>query len=187
VFRGRPLGETVRSLNKYSNNFIAEQLTKLLGAEAYSAPGSWDKGVRALGAYLADQGIAVYGGVIADGSGLSARNRIAPATLIEVVRRASRRFESGPEFLASLPLGGLDGTLEDRMEEGDLAVRGKTGHLRRVSSLTGVLRDGERELAFAVLVNGARGNRLDVDAAIDRFVASLAAPETGALQGIAGD
>ena len=186
-FEGAPLGETIRRLNKWSNNFIAEQLIKVLGAERFGAPGTWDKGARALEAYLAESGIARRGGVIADASGLSARNRIAPTTLVEVLRSAALRFDSGPEFLASFPLGGLDGTLEDRMVERPVAVRGKTGHLRRVSTLTGVLPAGERRLAFAILVNGARGGRLDVDNAIDRFVSSLVeAADVPADQGAEG-
>lgn len=173
-FRGESVGEIVWKLNKFSNNFIAEQLTKKLGAEQYGPPGTWGKGARALQEFLARLGAADRQAVIADGSGLSRRNRIAPQTLVAVLRSAARSFEYGPEFVASLPLGGLDGTLEDRMQDGLVAVRGKTGHLRRVSSLSGILPGpaGHR-LVFAILVNGARGNRLDVDAAIDAFVSAL--------------
>ncbi len=173
-FEGQSVGEIVWKLNKYSNNFIAEQLTKKLGADVYGPPGTWTKGARAMEAFLRSIGIDDRQGVIADGSGLSRRNKVSPQTLVSVLRRAARSFDSGPEFLASLPLGGLDGTLEDRMEDGAIPVRGKTGHLRRVSSLSGVVPapDG-RWLAFAILVNGARGNRLDVDAAIDALVRAL--------------
>jgi D-alanyl-D-alanine carboxypeptidase len=60
------------------------------------------------------------------------------------------------------------------MEGVSLPVRGKTGHLRRVSSLSGVVPGPDGQLrAFSVVVNGARGSSLDVDAAIDAFVASL--------------
>ena len=173
-FEGQSVGEIVWKLNKYSNNFIAEQLTKKLGAEVYGPPGTWTKGARALEAFLRSIGIDDRQGVIADGSGLSRRNKVSPQTLVSVLRRAARSFAFGPEFLASLPLGGLDGTLEDRMEDGAISVRGKTGHLRRVSSLSGVVPSPDgRWLAFAILVNGARGNRLDVDAAIDALVGAL--------------
>ena len=100
------------------------------------------------------------------------------AALVRVIRAASRDFAFGPEFLASLPLGGIDGTLEDRMNGEAAPVRGKTGHLRHVSSLSGVLPASDGALlSFAVLVNGARGNTLDVDEAIDQFVAALYAPK----------
>ena len=53
-------------------------------------------------------------------------------------------------------------------------IRAKTGHLRHVASLSGVLpwEDGGW-LAFSILVNGARAGRTDVDSAIDSFVGKL--------------
>ncbi|MBW2282727.1 MAG: D-alanyl-D-alanine carboxypeptidase/D-alanyl-D-alanine-endopeptidase [Deltaproteobacteria bacterium] len=173
-FEGKPLARIVQLLNKWSNNFVAEQLTKLLGAERDGGPARWETGRLALADYLAGIGVGRDQAVISDGSGLSARNRISPAALVAVLRAGATDPASGPEFLASLPLGGLDGTLEDRMQEVTQPFRGKTGHLRHVSSLTGILPgvDG-RALVFSVLVNGARGGPLDVDAALDAFVASL--------------
>ncbi len=173
-FKGEPVARIVQLLNKWSNNFVAEQLTKLLGAERYGGPASWTTGVRALMDYLERIGVGRDQAVIADGSGLSARNRISPAALVRVLRSAAHARDSGPEFLASLPLGGRDGTLEDRMLQLGGPMRGKTGHLRHVSSLTGLLPDdGGGGLVFSVLVNGARGGRLDVDAALDAFVAGI--------------
>ena len=177
-FEGAPLARIVQLLNKWSNNFVAEQLTKLLGAERYGGPAGWETGRQALAEYLERIGVGRDQAVISDGSGLSARNRISPAALVTVLRAGATDPASGPEFLASLPLGGLDGTLEERMQEVTQPMRGKTGHLRHVSSLTGVLLGSDwggdgRALVFSVLVNGARGGSLDVDAALDAFVASL--------------
>ncbi|MCP4005211.1 MAG: D-alanyl-D-alanine carboxypeptidase/D-alanyl-D-alanine-endopeptidase [bacterium] len=174
-FKGAPLGENVKKLNKWSNNFIAEQLTKALGAEIYGAPGSWEKGTRAIGDHLRSIGLDAGHEVIADGSGLSPRNRISAAILTALIRDAVARFDYGPEFLASLPLGGLDGTLRDRMNGSAIPVRGKTGHLRRVSSLSGVLPAASgRRRVFSILVNGAKGGALEVDRAIDALVAGMA-------------
>jgi D-alanyl-D-alanine carboxypeptidase/D-alanyl-D-alanine-endopeptidase (penicillin-binding protein 4) len=183
-FAGDPLALQIRLLDKYSNNFVAEQLTKVLGAELYGAPGTWEKGVRALVAHLDRLGADAPGTVIADGSGLSPRNRMAPATLTALIRSSVSSFGYGPEFLSSLPIGGRDGTLETRMEGAALPVRGKTGHLRRVSSLSGVVPGPDGGLrAFSVVVNGARGSSLDVDAAIDAFVERLAPPSAAPAPG----
>jgi D-alanyl-D-alanine carboxypeptidase/D-alanyl-D-alanine-endopeptidase (penicillin-binding protein 4) len=172
-FAGEPIGTLVWRLAKNSNNFIAEQLFQLYGAEQLGAPATWDKGARALSAWLDSVGLSDRQTVIADGSGLSPRNRLAPQTLVGLLRRSAQSARSGPEFLASLPLGGLDGTLRDR-EFAALPVRAKTGHLRAVSSLAGVLpTHAGRRLAFAIIVNGARGTQPDVDAAIDALVASF--------------
>ena len=173
-FAGESLALEVRLLDKFSNNYVAEQLTKILGAEQYGAPGNWDKGTRALTAYLEASGISDPALVIADGSGLSPRNRIAPATLTAVIRRAAKRFDSGPEFLSALPIGGREGTLEDRMQDGAVSIRAKTGHLRRVAALSGVVPgpDGTTRV-FSILVNGARGDAEGVDVAIDAFAERL--------------
>jgi D-alanyl-D-alanine carboxypeptidase/D-alanyl-D-alanine-endopeptidase (penicillin-binding protein 4) len=176
-FAGEPLALQVRLLDKYSNNFVAEQLTKLLGADVYGAPASWEKGVKALGDHLRKIGALGAATVIADGSGLSPRNRIAPATLAAVIRDSAKSFAYGPEFLSSLPIAGRDGTLETRMDDFGPTVRAKTGHLQRVASLSGVVPTAAGGLrVFSLLINGARGNSLDVDAAVDAFVEKLAAP-----------
>ena len=106
-------------------------------------------------------------------------------------RAAGGVLQPGPTLE---PLGGLDGTLEERLEGSGIALRGKTGHLRHVASLSGVLPDASgRLLTFVVLVNGARGGREDVDDAIDAFVASFAPPPDegpptdGAAQGLGAD
>jgi D-alanyl-D-alanine carboxypeptidase/D-alanyl-D-alanine-endopeptidase (penicillin-binding protein 4) len=173
-FSGEPLALQVRLLEKFSNNFVAEQLTKMLGAELYGPPGTWEKGTRALGAYLEGAGIADPANAIADGSGLSPRNRIAPATLVAVLRRGAQRFDSGPEFLSALPIGGREGTLEDRMQNGSVQIRAKTGHLRRVAALSGIVPGPNGSTrAFSILVNGSRGDAEGVDAAIDKFAERL--------------
>lgn len=173
-FSGEPLALQVRLLEKFSNNFVAEQLTKMLGAEVYGPPGTWEKGTRALAAYLQSAGIADPAIEIADGSGLSPRNRVRPATLTAVIRHAGQRFDSGFEYLAALPIGGQEGTLEDRMHSVTVPIRAKTGHLRRVAALSGVVPGPEgTPRVFSILVNGAKGEADRVDAAIDAFVERL--------------
>jgi D-alanyl-D-alanine carboxypeptidase/D-alanyl-D-alanine-endopeptidase (penicillin-binding protein 4) len=174
-FQGESVATQVRLLDKFSNNFVAEQLTKMLGAERFGPPGTWEKGARALGEYLAQSGISDPGMVIADGSGLSPRDRIAPATLVAVIRQAAQRFDIGPEFLSALPIGGRDGTLEERMHDATVPVRAKTGHLSRVAALSGIVPgpDGSQRV-FSILVNGARGDTPSLDAAFDAFTERIA-------------
>ncbi len=185
-FRGETLGRIVWKLNKFSNNFIAEQLTKTLGAERFGPPGSWSKGLRALREHLDEIGGLGPGERLVDGSGLAPRNRLSAATLVRVLHSASTRFDTGPDFLASLPLGGRDGTLEDRLEEHSIPLRAKTGHLSGVAALCGTFTDREdRVRLFAILVNGARGSAEKVDEVIDSFVAQIAGvadlPDQGAV------
>ena len=96
-----------------------------------------------------------------------------------MIRKAALRFESGAEFVSALPIGGSEGTLEDRMQDGAIQIRAKTGHLRRVAALSGIVpaADGSTR-AFSILVNGARGESDGVDAAIDAFAAKLGSAST---------
>ena len=178
-FRGENLGRIVWKMNKYSNNFIAGGLTKSLGAARFGPPGSWSKGTRALAEYLERMVGTGPEERLVDGSGLSPRNGLSARVLVRVLREAATNFEWGPEFLASLPLGGLDGTLEDRVPLSGVFLRAKTGHIRGVSALCGVVpRADGRRIGFAILVNGARASRAVVDGALDAFVGRLAGAET---------
>ena len=48
----QPLGVAVRDVNKRSNNFMAEQILKTLGAETGGRPGTWQKGIDAVAGFL---------------------------------------------------------------------------------------------------------------------------------------
>ena len=119
------LAEIVRRLNKTSNNFVAEQLLKTLGAEAKGAPGSWPKGVDATAEFLAGIGIPRGAYVMKNGSGLNDTNRLSARQLVTLLRAMWSRFPLQAEYATSLPVAGRDGTIRWRMD-GTAA----DGHLR---------------------------------------------------------
>lgn len=150
------LGEVVRGLNKHSNNFVAEQILKTLGAEAYGAPGTAEKGLRAVRGFLISIGVPAKDFEIADGSGLSRMSRVSPRALVRLLEAAHNDFRLRPEFTASLAVYGVDGTVRKRRRTraASRRVRVKTGMLRGVHAFSGyaAARNGEM-LAFSVLVN----------------------------------
>ena len=156
----RPLSDLVRTMNKLSNNYMAECFLKTLGAETSGPPGMTEKGAAAVVSFLEGLGADTRGLVIADGSGLSHANRVTAAALTAVHLGMYRDFESYPEFMSSLAIGGVDGTLDRRMVGGPAQrrIRAKTGHLNGVSSLSGYAFTNQgRVLAFAILANTGRG------------------------------
>jgi len=174
-FEGRPLADVVRRFLKYSSNPIGEGLLKALAVRAGSVPGTWERGTRAMREELRGLRLPVDDLVLVDGSGLSYHNRVTPRVLVEAVRRGSRSFRFGAEFVAGLPIAGADGTLAERAEAAGRQVRAKTGLLTRVTSLTGLARRSDgRTLAFSVLVNGFRGSAKAAMDAVDAFAAELA-------------
>lgn len=134
-----PLSLIVRDLNKISNNFIAEQILKTMGAEIKGAPGTAEKGLSVIEEYLEDIGIQRGTYRIADGSGLSKLNLLTPSQIIKILEVMYNDFTLQSEYMASLSVMGVDGSLKKRMNGSDLEgmVRGKTGTLDEVSAISG--------------------------------------------------
>ncbi len=161
LHQSEPLSLILRGLNKFSNNFVAEQLVKTMGAIEFGEPGTTENGVKAITRYLESLGISSKDFVISDGSGLSNKDRLTPNQIIAVLKDAFQNFSMYPEFIASLAVMGVDGSVVDRLVNIPEAsrVRVKTGTLDGVSALSGYLqsKQGER-LAFSILMNDLRCN-----------------------------
>ena len=177
------LAEVVRRLNKTSNNFVAEQILKTLGAEAKGAPGSWAKGVAAVEDFLAEAGVARGAYVMKNGSGLNDANRFSARQLVTVLRSMWSRFPLQAEYVASLPVAGRDGTLRYRLDGSEAAerVRAKTGTLDNVTSLSGYVQAASgRTYAFAVLANDFSGRPSAAARGVDAIADAIAASGRGA-------
>lgn len=176
-----PLADVVRFMNKASDNYVAETLLKTLGAETRTAPGpaTWADGITAVRAYLAGIGLAPGSYRVGNGSGLFAATEVSARQLVTVLRAAHADYRIGPDLLASLPIGGVDGTLARRWHDQPARgrVRAKTGTLEKVITLAGYIGvDSGRPLAFAILVNEIpTGQRPAARRMIDDMVNVLAA------------
>jgi len=153
IHRSPPLSTYLRAVNQRSHNLYADLILKTIGWEV-GGEGSFEGGARVVSDWLVDVGIPTTGLRILDGSGLAPENRVSAATLVAVIE-ATSESASWDAFWESLPEAG-DRTLNRRMRSTPAAgnLRAKTGTIRRVSSLSGMVRsaDGER-LAFAIIGN----------------------------------
>jgi D-alanyl-D-alanine carboxypeptidase/D-alanyl-D-alanine-endopeptidase (penicillin-binding protein 4) len=169
------LAVVVHELGKRSSNFAAEQLLRTTGAEVLGRPGTWQKGLDAAARYLESAGISRGTYLMRNGSGLYDSNRFSAEQIALVLRAALRDFRIASEFLASLAVGGADGTLAHRMA-GSLSeryVRAKTGTLANVSCLSGVVgAPGSKPLIFSILMNDVP-SPIAARAAQDRITAVL--------------
>ena len=152
-----PLSVICRVSNKDSNNFVAEAIFRTLGGERFGVPGTLAKGVRAVDELLGPLGFERGSYVLENGSGLTHANRFRPAGLARVLRHLYFDLSVAPEFLSSLAVGGIDGTIRGRFY-GDAVglVRAKTGTLSGVSALSGYVGDDGEVLIFSILVDGIR-------------------------------
>jgi serine-type D-Ala-D-Ala carboxypeptidase/endopeptidase (penicillin-binding protein 4) len=177
VAESEPLGVLVRRLQKTSNNFMAEQLLKALGAATAGPPGSWGSGVAAVEAFLSEVGIPRGAYVMKNGSGLNDANRFSARQTVQLLAAMARRFPLAFEFLAALPVAGKDGTIRTRMEGTDAVgqVLAKTGTLDGVVTLSGYVETaGHERLAFAIFVNDHGGRNGAVTHRVDELAALLA-------------
>jgi len=176
--KSEPLSVLLREVGKSSDNFYAETLLKVLGAETTRRPGASADGAAAVRGWLESLGATDAGTKLTNGSGLFDANRLSAASLVTVHLAASRDPKFGPAFLDQLAVGGVDGTLRNRFR-GKLAkkVRGKTGTLARAHSLTGLVigDDGKPRLAFALVINGIAGKADEQRRRLDRVVERAAA------------
>jgi D-alanyl-D-alanine carboxypeptidase/D-alanyl-D-alanine-endopeptidase (penicillin-binding protein 4) len=159
IHESPPLAVVVRGMGKYSSNFIAELVLKVIGAEtmAGGAPATWQHGVDAVHGVLAKAGLADGSFRYENGSGLFDSNRFSPAQILKVLTFAMKDYRWGPDLLASFSISATDGTLRGRMEgtPGAGRVRAKTGTLAQASALSGVAAmDGNSPLLFSILING---------------------------------
>ena len=159
--KSEPLSLIIRGLNKFSNNFTAEQLVKTLAAHRYGEPGSSENGVKVISEYMESLGFSLNDFKIVDGSGLSHENRLTPDQIVAVLLDVFREQSIYPEYISSLAVMGVDGSTANRLVNVPQASRArvKTGTLNGVSALSGYLQslDGER-LAFSILMNDLHCN-----------------------------
>jgi serine-type D-Ala-D-Ala carboxypeptidase/endopeptidase (penicillin-binding protein 4) len=161
TWESRPLAEVIRAINKNSNNVMTRQLLYTLGAERLGAPGTRAKGISTVSEFLTDRGLDISSLVIENGAGLSRAERISAQLLTDMLRLAHRSVYA-PEFIASLSLGGLDGTTRRRFNGHETvgAMHVKTGSLDDVAALAGYVHAGEgSSYTVVILVNAPNAHR----------------------------
>ena len=154
----KPLPDLIKKMMKKSDNQIADALFRTIAYQQYKRPASFQLGTLAMKHVLAQVGIKFGNSIIADGSGLSRHNLIAPQTMLQVLDYIAKNEET-LHLLDSFPVAGVDGTLSGR---GSLInpplvknVMAKTGALKGVYNLAGYLTNARGEkIAFVQFING---------------------------------
>jgi serine-type D-Ala-D-Ala carboxypeptidase/endopeptidase (penicillin-binding protein 4) len=159
-------------INKNSQNLFAEAMCKMQGrdwnlAHGRDEPGSWAAGGEAVHDFLRRHGIDDTHYVLVDGSGLSRENRVTARLITDLLAVMSKHAYAAA-FRESLTVCGRDGTLRDRMTDIPGRVRGKTGSIGGVRSLSGyATTDQGRTLALSILYNDAEGHEDQCDRLAD--------------------
>ena len=165
----------MKLINKISQNLHTEMLLRTVARQS----GVWatpEDLVKVPTAFYAEAGIAADDVIQTDASGLSRHDLVTPRAIVTLLRFAEKQSWFGP-YYASLPVAGVDGTLEDRMKNTTAAgrIHAKTGSVEHVRTLSGFAdTPGGRRLIFSFLSNNQAGkNHESADTQIGLCVAMI--------------
>ncbi len=158
----RKFREIITNLNKNSDNLSAEMTLFALGEKYFGKPATTEKGLKIIKMLIDSLNLSFSNYKIVDGSGLSHYNLLS----VELIIKLLKFMQSQPEhifkeFIHSLPLSGVDGTLKNRMknEVTYSKVFAKTGTLSGVSCLSGYMKNKKDEMiAFSIFIQNFVGS-----------------------------
>jgi D-alanyl-D-alanine carboxypeptidase/D-alanyl-D-alanine-endopeptidase (penicillin-binding protein 4) len=153
-----PLGDSVKLVNKISQNLHTEMLLRTAARQngVWNTPEDLAKFPEA---FYEAAGIVTGDVIQTDGSGLSRHDLVTPRAIVALLKYAQAQTWFPPYF-ASLPVAGLDGTLEDRMKNTPAVgrIHAKTGSVEHVRTLSGFAETASgRRLIFSFLSNNQGG------------------------------
>jgi len=143
------LADTLRIINKFSDNAMTRIAFLTLGAESNLAKNFADTSQASnavVREWFAKRGISDQGLLIENGSGLSRIDRISASQLAQILRVAANS-NWYPEFASSLPIVGIDGSMRNRLKNSSAEARAriKTGYLKNVMAIAGYVRDSQQK------------------------------------------
>jgi len=154
------LAQIIRDINKHSNNVMARQLLISLATSPTITAATPEAGAAQAKAWLDTLGVNSKTVVIENGSGLSRQERLSADTLSKVLYHAWHSPYM-PEFIASLPMVGVDGTMIRTLKNSAVKTRAhiKTGSLNDVASIAGYVKaKSGRWISVVCMINHPEAN-----------------------------
>ncbi|MEL0628004.1 D-alanyl-D-alanine carboxypeptidase/D-alanyl-D-alanine endopeptidase [Psychromonas aquatilis] len=157
LYQSPPLADLLTRMLKRSDNLIADSIFKTIGGHYYQQPGNFRNGAQAMREILKKHKVDLENAYIADGSGLSRHNLMSAELLITVMKFVYQQ-DKKLHLMDSLAVSGVDGTLKYHRGVNDEALKGKiiakTGSLKGVANLVGVVKSDLGDRFFVLMING---------------------------------
>jgi D-alanyl-D-alanine carboxypeptidase/D-alanyl-D-alanine-endopeptidase (penicillin-binding protein 4) len=169
-----PLGDAVKLVNKISQNLHTEMLLRAT-ARTTAVWNTPDDLMRFPADFYAAAGIAPGDVIQHDASGLSRHDLVTPHAVVALLKYAQGQpwFSA---YYASLPVAGVDGTLEPLMKNtpGAGRIHAKTGSVEHVRTRSGFAETpGGRRLIFSFLSNNQGGKNHEASDALDALCLAM--------------
>ena len=174
LYRSPKLAEIVKVVNKISNNLYAEMLLLAVGKTAGKTT-TTEEAIAAACRTMRAAGIDTEGLTMADASGLSRYNLVTPVSIVSLLKVMAK----GPyaaQFLESLPVMSVEGTLKNRLKDSPAVGRvlAKTGTMTHVRSLSGYITTMNNEtFVFSILSNNHDVPPSVIDDAVNRIILKI--------------
>ncbi len=166
--------ESIRLTNKISQNLHAEMFLREVARQKYGT-GSTAAGLFVERNFLHTIGIADGDVVLSDGSGLSPQDLVTPEAVVTLLLYAKNQ-PWGADFVSTLPIAGVDGTLQNRFNSGPATglIHAKTGSIANVRAISGYATSLRGEsLVFCIFGNNNPQHGADATLAIDTIAAAM--------------
>lgn len=153
------LPDLLTDMNRYSSNLIAEELF-LAVANKVTGSATYIHGQKTMLSYLKDLGLDTSSVKIENGSGLSAGNKATSNFIVQYLKKLSKNISNYPEFISSLSISGVDGTISKTIDDELLVgrIRAKTGTINNVRAIAGFINNADDVYAFSININQAGAN-----------------------------
>lgn len=165
------LDSLLKIMMKESDNLIADSLFKTLGGSYFQRAGNFRNGGQAVKAILAEQGVDLENAYLADGSGLS-RHNLMSAELFMLVLKFVYKNDIQFDLLSSFSVAGIDGTLKYHRGVKGKQFKGKviakTGSMKGVANLLGVVKTTQGDRLFVLTLNGYNKPKGEVQSDLKR-------------------
>lgn len=170
-YQSPKLDDLLNKMMKESDNLIADSVFKTLGAHYFKSAGNFRNGAKAITEILLTQGIDLENAYLADGSGLS-RHNLMSAELFMSVLSYVYQHNKQLELLSTFSIAGVDGTLKYhkgvRGKQFKGKVIAKTGSMKGVANLLGVVHSDKGDRLFVMMLNGYNKSEADLVSTLPR-------------------